>query len=163
MNEFDDSIRALYNVSTDKKVCYFTETLINVIHNFIPHERFVFDDRDPRWINSEIKKLINGKNLVYKSYCCFNGDVLLFEKFKFLQYQLNVLIENSKQTHYFKSSSKLANSATSSKTCWSILITFLNHKKIPFIPPLFYENKFIRDLKEKAELFNTFLLTNALY
>ena len=66
MNEFDDSVRALSNVSTDKKVCYFTKTLINVIHNFIPHERLVFDDRDPRWINSEIKNLINGKNLVYK-------------------------------------------------------------------------------------------------
>ena len=33
---------------------------------------------------------------------------------------------------------------------------FLNNKKIPIIPPLFHENKFITDFKEKAELFNAF-------
>ena len=65
-------------------------------------------------------------------------------------------IEDSKQTYYSKLSSKLANPATSSKTYWSILKTFLNNKKIPCIPPLFHENKFITNFKEKAELFNTF-------
>ena len=65
-------------------------------------------------------------------------------------------IENSQQRYYSKLSIKLANSATSSKTYWSILKTFLNNKKIPCIPPLFHENKFITNFKEKAELFNTF-------
>ena len=65
-------------------------------------------------------------------------------------------IENSQQRYYSKLSIKLANRATSSKTYWSILKTFLNNKKIPCIPPLFHENKFITNFKEKAELFNTF-------
>ena len=51
-----------------------------------------------------------------------------------------------------KMSSKLANSATSTKTYWSILKTFLNNKKIPLI----LENKLVTNFKEKAELFNTF-------
>ena len=169
INEFD-WIRALSNVSIDKKVCYFTETLLNIIHNFIPPEIIVWENRDLPWMNNKIKKLINeknlaykSKNLAYKSYCRFNRDVFLFEKFKFLQNQLNVSIENSKQTYYSKLASKLANPATSSKTYWSILKTFLNNKKIPCIPPLFHENKFITNFKEKAELFNTLLQTNALY
>ena len=33
---------------------------------------------------------------------------------------------------------------------------FLNNKKIPLIPPLYYNNFFITDFKEKAELFNSF-------
>ena len=33
---------------------------------------------------------------------------------------------------------------------------FLNNKKIPLIPPLFHENRFITDFKEKAEPFNSF-------
>ena len=41
----------------------------------------------------------------------------------------NMLIENSKQGYYSKLSSKLVNSATSSKTYWSILKIFLNNKK----------------------------------
>ena len=51
----------------DKNVCYFTETLLNIIHNFIPNERIACDDRDPPLMNSEIKSLINEKNLAYKS------------------------------------------------------------------------------------------------
>ena len=31
-----------------------------------------------------------------------------------------------------------------------------SNKKIPLIPPLFHENRFITDFKEKAELFNSF-------
>ena len=34
--------------------------------------------------------------------------------------------------------------------------TFLNNKKIPCIPALFHENKFIINFKEKTELFNIF-------
>ena len=33
---------------------------------------------------------------------------------------------------------------------------FLNNKKIPLIPPLFHENRFITDFKEKAEPLNSF-------
>ena len=69
---------------------------------------------------------------------------------------MNALIENSKQRNYSKLSSKLANPATSSKTYWSILKTCLSNKKIPFIPSLLHENKFIANFKERSELFNTF-------
>ena len=122
INEFDWT-RTVSNISIDKKVCYFTETLLNIIHNFVSHERIVCDNRDPPWMNGEIKNFINEKNLAYKSYCLFNRDVFLFEKFKFLQNQLNVSIENSKQTYNSKLASKLVNPATSSKTYWSILKT----------------------------------------
>ena len=114
-------------------------------------------------MNSKIKNLINEKNLAYKSDCRFHRDVFLFEKFKFLQNQLNVSIENSKQTYYSKLASKLANPATSSKTHWSILKTYLNNKKVPCIPPLFHEYKFMTNFKEEAELLILFLQTNALY
>ena len=37
-----------------------------------------------------------------------------------------------------------------------ILKIFLNDKKIPCIPRVFFDNKFVIDFKEKAELFNLF-------
>ena len=46
------------------------------------------------------------------------------------------------------------NSQKNSKVYWSLLKIFF--KKIPIIPPLFYENGFITDFKEKAQLFNIF-------
>ena len=51
---------------------------------------------------------------------------------------------------------KLTNTQKSSKAYWLLLKGFLNNKKIPLIPPLFQENRFITDFKEKAELFNSF-------
>ena len=33
---------------------------------------------------------------------------------------------------------------------------FLNNRKIPVIPPLFCNNKFVTDFKEKAEFLNSF-------
>ena len=85
--------------------------------------RIICGNRDPHWTNNEIKKLIIKKNFGHKSYCCFNRDLLLFEKFKVMQNQLNMSIENSKQMHYSKLSRKMY---------WSILETFLNNKNIPF-------------------------------
>ena len=46
---------------------------------------------------------------------------------------------------------------TSSKVYWSTLKIFLHNKKIPWIPPLRYQNKYVTDLKEKTEIFNYFL------
>ena len=47
---------------------------------------------------------------------------------------------------------------TSPKSYWSILKTFLNDKKIPCIPPLIHDDKFITNFKEKAEIFNNFFV-----
>ena len=51
---------------------------------------------------------------------------------------------------------KLINTQKSSKAYLSLLKGFLNNKKILFITPLFHENHFITDFKEKAELLNSF-------
>ena len=45
---------------------------------------------------------------------------------------------------------------TSAKTYWSILKSLLNNKKIPCIPPLFHQNKYVTDFKKKVELINCF-------
>ena len=82
----------------------------------------------------------------------------LLEKFKALQYQLHISIEELKEKYYTKWLGRLANPLTSQKTYWSILKTFLNNKKIHCIPSLFHENKLITDFKEKAELFNHFFV-----
>ena len=107
---------------------YATKSLLNIIQNFIPHETVICDDRDPPWINKEIKKLMLEKNLAFKSYCHSNESMFLFEKFKALQYQLNISIEESKEKYCTKLSSRLADPLTSPKTYWSILKTFLTKK-----------------------------------
>ena len=44
----------------------------------------------------------------------------------------------------------------SPNTYWSILKTFLNNKKLPYISPIYHNNNHITDFKEKAQIFNDF-------
>ena len=161
INEFPWE-RRFPNSDVDKKVYLFNKTIKNVVSNYIPHETVVCNDRDPPWINKNIKKLINDKNHAYKSYRQNENNSPTFQNFQFLQFKLNSLIEESKHKYHARLSKKLSDPATSPKSYWSILKTFLNNKKIPCIPPLLHENKFIIDFRRKAEIFNTFLRNNVL-
>ena len=124
--------------------------------NYIPHETIICDDRDPPWINKDIKQLILDKNHACKSYIRNDKSLQFFNQFQFLQTRLSSLIEESKNQYYTRLSHKLLDPKTSQKSYWSILKTFLNNKKIPCIPPLLHQDKFVTDFKEKANIFNNF-------
>ena len=79
-------------------------------------------------------------------------------KFKCLHSQLNSMIESNKQKYYSRVSKKLVDPMTSMKSYWSNLKMFLNNKKIPCIPPLSHQNKYVTDFKVKAEIFNCFFV-----
>ena len=96
------------------------------------------------------------KNEAYKRYKRSNNNSQYFKNFQSLQNLLGVSIEAAKERYYSRLSKKLMEPSTSPKTYWSVLKSFYNSKKIPCIPPIFYENRFVTNLKEKAELFNSF-------
>ena len=75
MKELFGIMKALSNVSVDEKVYFFTKMLLNIIQHFVTHETIICDDRDPPWINKEIKKLMIEKNLAFKLYCCSNRSM----------------------------------------------------------------------------------------
>ena len=75
---------------------------------------------------------------------------------KFLQEHLSTTIESSKERYYARIANRLNNTQKSSKIYKFLLKIFLNNKKILLIPPLFHEDNFITEFKEKAELFNSF-------
>ena len=51
---------------------------------------------------------------------------------------------------------KLNNPLLQAKTYWSILKSFYNKKKIPIIPPLLRDDKYVTDTQMKANIFNKF-------
>ena len=108
----------------------------NMLSNYIPHETITCDDRDPTWINKNIKQLILEKNQAYKSYLRRDKSLQFLNQFQFLQTKSNSLIEESKEKYYGRLSKKLLDPHTCPKSYWSILKTFSNDKKIPctFIP-----------------------------
>ena len=103
-----------------------------------------------------MKQFILEKNEIYKKHVNDNKDLRIFDKVKCLQNELNSIIESNKQKYYSRLPKKLVDPKTSTKSYWSILKMFLNNKKIPCIPPLRHQNKYVTDFKEKAEIFNSF-------
>ena len=55
------------NIDVNEKVNLINKTIKHVIRNYILHETITYGDRDPPWINKDIKKLIHEKNQAYKS------------------------------------------------------------------------------------------------
>ena len=150
--------RSFANLNINDKLYLFNKPIKNILLNFIPHETITFDDRDPPWINSQVKHLINEKNAMYKNYLKNNKSNQSFETFQSFQSQLSSLIASLKNKYYSKVAKRLLDSSTSPKTYWSILKTFLNNKKIPVIPPIVHDKKYITDFKQKLKsLILTFL------
>ena len=45
------------NINVNERVKLFTQTIINIISNYIPHETITCDDSNSPWIDDKIKKL----------------------------------------------------------------------------------------------------------
>ena len=50
----------------------------------------------------------------------------------------------------------MESTSINTKCYWSLLKTFLNNKKIPCIPPLYHDDKFVCDFEEKSKIFNNY-------
>ena len=107
-------------------------------------------------MNDTVKSKIIAKNLLFKQYIKngrFESDFVFFET---IANELNELISSTKALYYDNLAKKLNNPLLQAKTYWSILKTFYNDKKIPHIPPLLVDDKFVTDIQKKANVFNKF-------
>ena len=50
----------------NKQFFVFNETIMNIFENFIPHGTVTPNDKDPPWMDKQIKTLIMQKNGLYK-------------------------------------------------------------------------------------------------
>ena len=64
----------------------------------------------------------------------------------------------AKNDYTQRMTNKLNDPKAAPKTYWSILNRFLYNEKIPAIPPLLVNGKFVSNSCTKANLFNDFLL-----
>ena len=65
---------------------------------------------------------------------------------------LSKSIENAKKKYFFRISKKLNKPNTSTKCYWSLIKTLLNGKKVPCVPPIYDNNRYVTDVKEKCQL-----------
>ena len=104
------------NISVNEQVQLFTQTIQNIISNYIPHETITCDDRNPPWTDEKIKKLVLYKNRAYNAYSRDKNNTDLLNKFQSLQAHLKTSIDESMQKYYSCLSNKLLDSKTSLKS-----------------------------------------------
>ena len=107
----------------------FNKTILNIFKNFIPNKVVTFDDGDPPWIKSQIKRLTNLKNEMFKLYLQ-NGknhnDYIILQN---ANQQLFDLLKSNKNKYYYRLTAKLNNPSISAKSYWAILKKIFEEKK----------------------------------
>ena len=81
IDQFPWDIRFAH-IDVNLKVYFLNQTIKNILCNFMPHETVTCDDRDPQWITSKIKGLIQKKNFAKKCYFKITKIFSYFEDFK---------------------------------------------------------------------------------
>ena len=105
---------------------------------------------------------VNEKLRTYNAYRKNIGNSQLRKNFSSLQQRLRDLIDDSNQKFYLRLTQKLNTIQKSTKAYLALLKNFLNSFKIPVIPPLFRNNKFVTDFKKKLNFLIPFSQSNAL-
>ena len=60
--------RLFANKTVHQQVNLLNDIILNVFTNFVPNKVITCDDRDPPWINDNIKNKIRWENSMYKNY-----------------------------------------------------------------------------------------------
>ena len=152
--------KIISNVNVNGMAHLFNTAIKHTLQNFFTHDIITCDDSDPAWIDSSIRHSIQDKNEAYKRIKRSNNNSQHFENFQSLQSLKEASTEASKQRYYSRLSKKLMDLFTSLKAYWSVVKPFHNNEKILCILPIFHENIYVTNSKEKAELFNSFLLSS---
>ena len=63
-------------IGINDQVALFNETILSIVSNFTPNETMIFDDRDPPWLDKNIKNIVNYRNAIYKKLIHHNGSHL---------------------------------------------------------------------------------------
>ena len=133
-----------------------SNTVLNILINYIPHETKIYDEHDPPWMTTKIKELISQKNKLYSRIKKRDNSFLNKQLLQSLQQHLSKSIENTKNKYFFRISRTLNNPNTSARCHVSLIQNLLNGKKVPCFPPISDTNRYVTDCKEKCQLFNSY-------
>ena len=134
----------------------FTDTILNIMSNFVPNEVKRVTPRDPPWLTKPLKTLLKKKNRLftsYKNHGYKKEDKVRLDAFRS---ECKEAVELAKCNYTTNLGNKLNNSASSSKTYWKLVKRVMNKSKSPTIPPLLVDNSFVISCREKCKHFADF-------
>ena len=90
---------AFSNCNPNEDVSVLTKTVLNIMSNVTPNETVLVGDRDPTWITSKLKSMIQMKKLFYKK-CLKSTNQETLQAFSQIQERVRLAIEDSKKKYY---------------------------------------------------------------
>ena len=89
------------NANVEKQVHMLNGTLFNIFLNFLRSKVITVDDRDPPWINEEIKCKIKSKNKTFQQYLKNGREITDFEIVDKEAAELSEMIQNQKEKYFY--------------------------------------------------------------
>lgn len=133
---------------------FFNSTVLDIMSKNIPNKTAIINDKDAPWITASIKNKIKRKYKVFKKWK-ITGEIVYKNKFKQMQSQINLLINDAKQSYHQEMCNKLCK-PDNEHVFWTTFNRLTNNKKVTNIPPLEEDGNIISSFQEKAEIFNKY-------
>ena len=89
------------NANVEKQVNILNETLFNIFSNFVRSKVITINDRDPPWINEEIKCKIKSQNKTFQQYLKNGRKITDFEIADKEAAELSEMIQNWKESYFY--------------------------------------------------------------
>ena len=123
------------NKNVHQQAQYLNKVLMNVFTNYILNKLIFINNKDPPWMNDEIRNKIKERDLFYQQLKKYKLNLTYSDVISELTLELPSIISQRKDNYYLQLAKKLNDPQTNATTYWSILKTIFNGRKIPIIPP----------------------------
>ena len=118
----------------------FSDILLNIISNFVPHKTKRFVPRDPPWITRPLKNMLDRKNRLYNSYKRYGYKEKDKVKLDTFRTECHQAVEDAKLTYFPNLGNKANDPSTYQMLYWKIINRVMNKCRAPKIPPLLVNN-----------------------
>ena len=143
---------------SDDMADIFTNITYSILSENIPNKIIKCTDKDPPWINNELKTAIKRKHRVFKKFLVRGRRQEDWNLVKEVRNETSKMITDTKEKYYQKLGHKLSYPNQGVKAYWTVLNRLLNKKKTLNIPPLLENGIFVTNVQTKANIFNNYFV-----
>ena len=122
----------------------------------VPNKIIKVDDSDAPFATPTLKNLIRKSHKFYRDWVRRGKDPSTRNRTLNMQSKTKEAIEQAKSRYIDNLSKKMCDPSSGRKAFWTAYKCLSNKKKITDIPPLFENDKYISNFKDKTIIFNNY-------
>ena len=147
-------------LSDDVNTCCkaWTDSFLEVARRCIPSKTIIIRPNDLPWYDGTLRYLKRGVVRAHKKAKKHDRPED-WANFRNLRNDYQEHLQSAEEQYNLKLSASLCNPGTKNKTWWRTVKYFLNRNHCSNIPPLLHNDEYISDNFSKAEVFNSFFLS----